>query len=119
MLDVNNKESKTQWIRNMHAHLTTSADSWTCPICGKYVGRTMHGRHGEACLGNSSNSSLIYQWYKYDNKYVCLVCMNAYPKASDLVGHLLDHHESDLNVFGITRYILARVNKDICKDQEA
>jgi hypothetical protein len=100
--DVTITTPKMQWIRNMSYHLNTSVNSWNCPICCKYCGRTLHDRHGEKCLGNSTHSSNNYQWYKYNNKYVCLICYNIYDTAQKLVGHLLQHHESDVNIFGMT-----------------
>ena len=49
---------------------------------------------------------------------MCLICADFYKRVSELVTHLLDHDEHDVNLFGMTRYILARADKDVCDAQE-
>ena len=105
-------------MKNINVHVTSEVDSHACPICKKFVGRLVDDRHGAKCLKCSLNAASIYSWYMYRSNFICLICFNTYTKASLLIDHYLRHSEHDVNVFGMSRYILARVDRQVCAEQE-
>ena len=63
----------------------------------------------------SLNAASIYSWYMYNGNFICF---NVFTKASLVIDHYLKHCEHDVNVFGMSRYILARVDRQVCAEQE-
>ena len=68
----------------------------------------MMNRHGLSCFKYSLGATMMYRWYMYDKKYWCLICGTPFRDCTKMAAHYLDHDESDVNVFGMTRFMLGR-----------
>ena len=114
---ANPGSSAIQWIKNMHHHLNSTEDSLRCPICGKYLCRVHLKRHGKSCFSTLKTAGGIYTWVKHKNKFICLICAKLFASCKQLVSHYLLHTEKDVNVLGMTRFLLGRGTPTEASDQ--